>query len=518
MFKGVLRLGLLGPITARNGIGIKRLNLSPSLFRQCTFQQQLRLNSEFRPSKKFQNSDQKNAELYKELYRKKERRKRNWIIFKRVFLGISTFAMVMIIWQPWNPYSKQVSRNLRKGLWSESEKEGKNYMIALKYYQKALDISNEEHMDQLDPKYTGIVLKIAEMYDNMEMRSEEREVYKKLSEFLYGKLTNGEVEEKWKDILLNRDLVVRTRLLELAEKDTIVDDKYELLDSMALCEERIKDKWPFLAQMGAKNGNMGSIEGMDIMEVLDLNSSRWSISAYMKRRRFVKKYCNEEGVKFFDNFLAKWPYFMQDLIRARDLFAMMEMTGKGSNLAIELLKSNLLWMQLSDYHPIYLGTAILNLGSAYYMKSERHEMHASQLKKLLEKEENEDKRLDLEMHYKHEEKEQMKALEMSGSIYGKLLDKMGGIEGVKAHKKDRQLQACLSMTLYSIGVVELHRMNYFESQRYFSQAKEVAADNELTQIVDKVDAETENMNARMKKQEIDEQMSKNNYIPATTYR
>ncbi len=74
------------------------------------------------------------------------------------------------------------------------------------------------------------------------------------------------------------------------------------------------------------------------------------------------------------------------------------------------------------------------------------------------------------------------------------------------------------MTLYSIGVVELHRMNYFESQRYFSQAKEVAADNELTQIIDKVDAETENMNARIKKQEINEQMSKNNYIPATTYR
>ncbi|KAF6012574.1 hypothetical protein HII13_001626 [Brettanomyces bruxellensis] len=175
-------------------------------------------------------------------------------------------------------------------------------------------------------------------------------------------------------------------------------------------------------------------------------------------------------------------------------------------------------MQLSDYHPIYLGTAILNLGSAYYMKSERHELRASQLKKLLRKEENKDKRLDLEMHYKHEEKEQMKALEMSGSIYGKLLDKMGGIEGVKAHKKDRQLQACLSMTLYSLGVVEVHRMNYFESRRYFLQAKEVAADNELTQIVDKVDAETENMNARIKKQEIDEQMSKNNYIPATTYR
>lgn len=285
---------------------------------------------------------------------------------------------------------------------------------------------------------------------------------------------------------------------------------------MALCEERIKEKWPFLTQMGAKNGNTGSLEEMDISEVLDLDSSRWSLRAYLGRRRFIRKYCNNDGVKFFDSVFGKWPYFMQNLIRARDLFAMMEMTGEGSTFAIELLKSNLLWMQLSDYHPIYLGTAIINLGSAHYMKSERHELHASKLEKLFKTEKDEGKRLNLQMYYNSEKKEQDKALNMSLSIYEKLLDKVGGIEGVRAHKGDKQLQACLSMTLYSLGVVELHRLNYAESQKYLSQAKEVAADNGLSQIVDKVDAEVENFGAHIREKNINKEMSKDNYIPAVS--
>lgn len=444
--------------------------------------------------KKFQSSEQKNAEKYKEFYKRKEQRKRWWIITKRTVLGIVTFGMVMIIWQPWNPFSKDVAFNLRKGLWAESDKE-KDYMKALDYYQRALKKCNEEGMDQLDPKYSGIILKIAEMYEKMEMYDQEKEVYEKLCEYLWGKLTNGEVKDAWKDILIDRDLVVSTRLVGLCKDPQAVEEaSSNLLDRMAFCEDRIKEGWPFLAKMGTSREGESAGEGIKLMDVLDLSSSKWSISAALKRRKLVKEYCDEDGVKFFDSWFAKWPYFMEDLIRARDLYAMIEMAGKRSDFAIELLKSNLLWMQLSDYHPIYMGTAILNLGSAYYMKSERHESHAAKLKKLVDAETDDDKKLNLTMVYNNEIEEQHVALGMSETIYKKLLDKMGGVETVKTLKNDQQLQACLSMTLYSLGVVKLHQGDYGASENYFDQAKEIAVDNELTQISERIDSESNTMN------------------------
>ncbi|QPG74662.1 hypothetical protein FOA43_001994 [Brettanomyces nanus] len=437
----------------------------------------LRYQSSWIP-KQLMNSDQRNAQVYRDYYRRHTRNKRIGSYIRRTALGIVTFAMVMIIWQPWNPYSKAVSFNLRKALWAESDKED-DYLKALDYYQRALDEAGKEKMEQLDPRYTGIVLKIAEMYEKMGMVDREREVYEKLAEFLFGKLINDDVKDEWKDILIDRDLVVTTRLATLADKPRLKETMDNLLDRLIYCERRIDDKWPFLSNLGAN-------EQVTIEEILDLDER-------IPRKQFIEKHSSSspDSKRFLGRWYPKWPYFKENLIRSRDLYAMKEMADKRNDFSIELLKSNLIWMGLSQDYPIYIGTAICNLASAYYMKSERHQLHIGQINRMIKAEEDPNELVNLKMVLKNEQREQEKSITESEKIYKKLIDKMGGVEGARAYEDNAKLQACLCMALYSLGVIELSKDKNGQSKQYFTQAKNIAADAGLIQIVERVDKEME---------------------------
>ncbi|VEU22771.1 DEKNAAC103838 [Brettanomyces naardenensis] len=443
------------------------------------------------------------ATEYANYYRKKARSERAGSYIRKGVLGIITLSMIMIIWQPWNQYSKEVSFRLRKGLWAEEGKK-RDYLKALDYYQQAIDQCNEEEMDQLDPRYSGIVLKLAEMYEKLGMVDRQREVYERLSDYLFGKLLADDVKEEWKDILIDRDLVISTRLLVLADKGRVREASERLLQRMEYCEERMKEKWPFLVNVGSRvssgsdvqssqaSNSSGAPPFLNILDVLDMDGAYWSISAYRNRQEFVDKYCAGDAKKFLNQWATPaWPYFSENLIRARDLYAMMDMAVRSPDFSIELLKSNILWMELSGFHPIYMGTAVMNLASAYYLKSERHQLHISDLERIMKEEKDEDESLKLEMILANEVREQAQAIDSSKKIYEKLIEKLGGVESARKLIDNQQLQACLSMALYSLGVIEMHGGDYTESERYFAEAKEIAAENGMSQIVERIDGESE---------------------------
>ncbi|ODV83767.1 hypothetical protein CANARDRAFT_75518 [[Candida] arabinofermentans NRRL YB-2248] len=419
----------------------------------------------------FQNQQQLEDEKFIQ-FQKAQARKKKWTtIILSTVTGIVGSSIILYLWQPWNPFSTEVSRPLRKALWAESDKED-DYMKALKYYQEALKKCKEEGMDDLDPRYTGIVLKVAQMYEKLEMFDKEVDVYTKLSDFLFGKLINGEVEEEAIDRNIQRDLQVMTRVVELLNRDN--DQRYvpELWDRMRFAESRINEKWGFL--MKSKDESQ-----FDVFEVLNLND--WS-----SRKTFIQKHLTDKAHEFWNQWFIELPYFMEDLIAAKDLYATL-MISRRPELSISLLQSNILWMKLADRQPIFLGTEIQNLATAYYYKNQNHQLNINRLNnRMTQKEilENEDEITSLKALLKSEEQNRYESLRMSELIY---LSIVNSFEEKAQTSSDMKLQSVVAMSLYSLGAIYYDKKDYSNCTKFLASAREKALDYAMVQVVDKID-------------------------------
>ncbi|KAG7893024.1 hypothetical protein KL936_001198 [Ogataea polymorpha] len=398
------------------------------------------------------NRQQKEEQRFKE-HMEEQRRKRKWstYITSSVAVLLATSG-ILYIWQPWNPFSTEVSRHLRKGLWLETSK-NIDYLKALEHYQDALRQCRKEEMDNLDPRYTGIVLKIAEMYEKLEMVDRQREVYQRLSDFLFAKLVNDEVPQEWKDKVIQRDLVVATRLATLAPAGETKRVMQELWERMGYAEQQTVAKFPVLHVGGE----------LDIMEVLQLDS--WSA-----KKKFIEQHL-PQAKKFLSQWSVEWPCYMEDLVRARDLYATLAMFTAPGDVAVKVLQSNIFFMKISGLEPIKMSTAMLNLASAYYFKSEQHDSRIALVGPA--------DTLEKQMFVEHEKKEAQKARDMSARLYRTIISRYRG--------QDEDSRVCQAMSLYSLGVLNKGQK---EAETYFSQARDVAAEYGLVQVIDKIDNET----------------------------
>ena len=91
-------------------------------------------------------------------------------------VGALSFGVYYYYW-PRHTFPNSVARILRKALWEESDKKDHDFQAALKFYLEALDECNRLSMDRISDEYTGIELKVAEMYERLNMSSEAHDLY-----------------------------------------------------------------------------------------------------------------------------------------------------------------------------------------------------------------------------------------------------------------------------------------------------------------------------------------------------
>lgn len=85
------------------------------------------------------------------------------------------------MWWPKHTFPTSVAKILRKAIWAESDRGEKDYQLALKHYLEALEECNNVKMDPLCDEYTGIQLKIGEMYERLDMMDEAAFVYNEIA-------------------------------------------------------------------------------------------------------------------------------------------------------------------------------------------------------------------------------------------------------------------------------------------------------------------------------------------------
>lgn len=146
---------------------------------------------------------------------------------KKVLGGMAVVAGVFgaayYFWWPKHTFPSPVAAKLRRGLWAESDKGENDYQLALKYYLEALEQAQAVPLDPLSDEYTGIQLKIAEMYERLMMLPEANLVYNEIATLYLKVLSMDDKHQKMledlKNHLIQKDLRVVVKLVELNKTD-----------------------------------------------------------------------------------------------------------------------------------------------------------------------------------------------------------------------------------------------------------------------------------------------------------
>lgn len=386
--------------------------------------------------------------------REKRRKERLSKILHYGFFTLAGGAALMYLWQPWNPYSPEVSKDLRKGLWEE--RTGKDdYLEALKHYQDALRTSKEENMEQLSMKYTGIVLKIAEMYEKLDMTDKLLLTYYNLSTFIFENMIHGNVgkDNPERGLLIDRDLVVITRwamLKQQLKQENWADDiNTEIRDRIAYIENNeIKNDLPWVLAVK-------STEHIDVLELIDVwsKTQKFELTNSNKEKWIDRVMETEEGKEFLkcwdilrDVKDMSWPVWLTSYLKMRDFYAMFQLGQSNFPITIQLLQSNLLWSTIAGFNEsVSLTTQIINLASAWFQYAQASN--------------------------------NAKAYKKSELIYEKLIASVNSNDPI------------LPMSYYSLGVLNLQLGKKEEATRYFTKSRELAVEMDQIQIIDKIDDE-----------------------------
>lgn len=158
----------------------------------------------------------------------------------------STFAYYMF-W-PRHTFPASVASILRQGLWAESDRGEHDYELALKYYLQALKECNTLEMDILSDEYTGIQLKVAEMYERLGLVSDAELVYDEISALYLSVLKNPNSQGIWlpemvehRGRLIQRDLRVALKIILLNVLNLNLQ-KSILAAHLAIAEAEVNDR------------------------------------------------------------------------------------------------------------------------------------------------------------------------------------------------------------------------------------------------------------------------------------
>lgn len=355
---------------------------------------------------------------------------------------------------PHNPYPPSISKYLRKASWEEIKTKG--YEKSIEYYKEALVECDKLDYSPLDDKLTGIEIKIAEMYERLGNKSEETKIYLSLLEKLYNGVKFATSEEE-KVRLMKRDLSVLIKMVENMDANATVKRNF-LQMHINLVQGEFEKSVPSLSHIMAK-GN----------ENIFMNTASPQYKSLMKDVG--------ETSKHFGN-------IRDEFLMARDLHTDICRETNMIDDAIHTKMITIGWMVLMgmDQEDVLMSQA--NLAGLMYMKAENVEYSILKLKDG-EKTEANDKTIEmLSQRYKH-------ILAMSESYYQTVLDKSKLIKAsfpVGQGRDAKTLQVTL-LSLYGLGVINLHRGDNEMASRFLNQSKILAEEYDFLEMLEECNRE-----------------------------
>lgn len=387
---------------------------------------------------------------------------------------------------PHNPFQNSVATILRKGLWAESDKEEFNYKKALTYYIKALDECNKLKLDNISDEYTGIELKIAEMYEKTKEYDNANSIYLELLYRFYDALIKpGSVSEERRPEIIRRDLRVLIKSLE-TNKDISIG-KRNLLAHLLLVQQEILTRSP------------------DLRKFFDDRKAK-PISLFQAKSSEAsdfKTFANNENIKLdnegymildLQKDSSAWEPFKEEFFTARDLYTAYCLSAKDLKSALSCKMTTVEWMVMADMPPGQILLSQANLGSLLYLQSEKFESDIYQL----------NSKCDEKIELKNDEntiralrnlnRNKDTCMKMATQCYDSVIQFAKKNNKLRFNAKDQldpSAAQAIALSVYGMGVLNLHQGILAKAERLLKDSVDMAKEIDFSELIKEAENELE---------------------------
>lgn len=355
-------------------------------------------------------------------------------------LGVVGGVTWWLYW-PHHTFSSSVAKILRKGLWAESDREGNDYKKALEYYIEALQLAQSENLDPLSDEYTGIQLKIGQMYEQLSMFPEALMIYTEIcSNYLVALTTPGAVSNSLRPHLIQKDLRVVIKCAQLNTSDPQMC-KLMLMTHLLVAQEEVAKKSAAVAKLISRDSLRADQEDVSITS--DANTVEESL---------------KDPTKLQLN-RGAWEPFRDELFNARELYVALCISTGDIWTAARTATATVAWMINAECSPVQIIECQNNLGSVLFLNAEalgnkisqgtRSGMDESELNQL---------RQGQKQSLKSSEKCYESVLQFSKRLPTEI-------------RRAEGMEESIALATYSLGVVKLHNGELIPARNLLREAR-----------------------------------------------
>jgi hypothetical protein len=403
------------------------------------------------------------------------------VVFLAAFGG---FAYYM--WWPKHTFPSSVAKILRKGLWAESDKGENDYQLALKYYIEALKHCDEIKMDKLCDEYTGIQLKIGEMFERLNMISDAAFVYNEIATLYLSVLTASPESPNGRRIknnehrrhLIQKDLRIAIKLVEM-NQDNLHLSKAILITHLIIAQDEVnkrltnpKQAKQLVPSSSPEDSHNATIDGNSIVISND------GIETTIQKTPEV------------------WYPFTDEFFNAMDLLAAMCIStgdlAMASRVKVSLTES----MLLANLDPDKVIMSQCNLASLLYLQAEEFEAQEIAMRRKFSEDSGvEYSKLKNQKLFLEQDDHDSLQKQLNDSIseedklkYSLIVDNkdrciemaLKSYESVLQFAKDlpqeilntnNTINETVALATYGLGVVNLHLSNYDKAERLLRESR-----------------------------------------------
>lgn len=387
-------------------------------------------------------------------------------------VGIVTGALWWVYW-PHHTFTSSVAKVLRKGLWAESDRGGHDYQKALEHYIEALELAQQEQLDPLSDEYTGIQLKIGQMYEQLSMSSDALMVYSEIAAaYLLALTTPGAVSVKERPHLIQKDLRVVLKSVQLNPTDAHMC-KMLLMTHLLVAQEEVAKRSASVAKLIAMDSPKNNATSFIPNEDPELLAPKPQVKVQLNREA--------------------WEPFRDELFNARELFTAICITTGDISTAARTATATTEWMINAECSPSEIMKSQTNLGSIMFLNAEAFADGVARSQRA-------GKNSDSEKDFN--EKARKKSLELAVKCYESVLEFSKQLP--TSLRRAEGMEESIALATYGLGVVRLHNGDLITARNLLREARVRAKGAGFTDLVNNAEEELKKVRGYMDNQQASE--------------
>lgn len=407
------------------------------------------------------------------------------------------------MWWPKHTFPSGVATILRKAIWAESDKGEKDFQLALKHYLEALAECDKLKMDPLTDEYTGIQLKIGEMYERLNRNEEAALIYNEIAT-LYLSVLKADPKSPLglrihgtahRAHLIQKDLRIALKLVSLNHLNALLS-KAILITHLLIAQEEI-------------NRRLGSASGepsiMDSSDLFNKNSNDISTEA----QKLVAQINLESGTELesepvklkIETNPEAWEPFAEEFFNAMDMLSAICISVGDLRTASGIRIAMSSKMIIAGVAPERLLLAQCNTASLLYFQAEQLQAQEQLLRKNfaeaagvdhdklkaihdhlhplnvseeeateIRKQINEKVSAADKLEYEKIVTAKDELLDMVVAIYESVISGSKQLASEVA-QNNVDIAEAVALATYGLGVVNLHLANYDKGERFLREAR-----------------------------------------------